>query len=283
MNPEKLEFNIYSGKISALSWGQESAPPVLAVHGWLDNAASFTPIAPLLAAHGLRVIAIDLIGHGLSSHRTRGSYIYLHDYIADLAFIIEQLKVEKITLLGHSLGGAISCLLSGTFISKISNLVLIDSLGPLTLEEKHFPELTAKAIIQYKRLYNKTPPRYKSLDEAIQARLKATPMELSSVKTLLKRGLKQENDILCWRTDTRLLIKPLMMLTEAQVLAYLGNIAAPTCLINPNNGWPFSSELMHNRKLCMQNLTVYDIEGHHHVHMDKPREVSKLILQFLKN
>ena len=59
---EELEL----GALRVLTWGEEDAPPVLALHGWLDNAASFIP----LAAHldGIRLVAIDAPGHGRSGH-----------------------------------------------------------------------------------------------------------------------------------------------------------------------------------------------------------------------
>ena len=56
--------------LAARDWGPAAAPPVLALHGWLDNAASFDRLAPLL--DGLRIVALDLPGHGRSVGRRRG-------------------------------------------------------------------------------------------------------------------------------------------------------------------------------------------------------------------
>lgn len=67
--PEPVELRITTslGELSALQWGQPDAPPLLALHGWLDNAASFARLAPLLAKHR-RAIALDMPGHGHSAH-----------------------------------------------------------------------------------------------------------------------------------------------------------------------------------------------------------------------
>ncbi len=42
------EFEVYGRKMAALSWGEEGQPPLLALHGWLDNAESFSPLAEQL-------------------------------------------------------------------------------------------------------------------------------------------------------------------------------------------------------------------------------------------
>ena len=58
------------GGLAALRGGDPQGPKLLALHGWLDNAASFAPMAAHLAAFDL--VALDLPGHGASSHRAEG-------------------------------------------------------------------------------------------------------------------------------------------------------------------------------------------------------------------
>ena len=64
-----LSLPTQRGVIQALQFGNPNGKPVLALHGWLDNAASFIPMAPYLAEHNL--VAIDMLGHGGSTHRIR--------------------------------------------------------------------------------------------------------------------------------------------------------------------------------------------------------------------
>ena len=55
------------GPLTALRSGDPHGPKLLALHGWLDNAASFIPLQGSLSAFDL--VALDLPGHGGSAHR----------------------------------------------------------------------------------------------------------------------------------------------------------------------------------------------------------------------
>lgn len=55
---EELELQTPWLRLAARAWGPSGGLPVLAVHGWLDNAASFDVLAPLLP--GMRLVAVDL-------------------------------------------------------------------------------------------------------------------------------------------------------------------------------------------------------------------------------
>ena len=59
--PEELEIQTSSIRLVAKCWGNSNSLPFLAFHGWLDNAATFDYLAPLLPE--LRIISLDLPGH----------------------------------------------------------------------------------------------------------------------------------------------------------------------------------------------------------------------------
>ena len=66
---EAQPLTLAGGRLAALAWGEPSAPTWLALHGWLDNAASFSRLAPLLCTRlGVRIVALDFSGHGHSLH-----------------------------------------------------------------------------------------------------------------------------------------------------------------------------------------------------------------------
>lgn len=93
--------------LSALEWEGEGLP-VLALHGWLDNAASFSPLAPYLSQH--HVVAVDLPGHGHSSHLPASAHYHLADNLYWIESVLEALSWRRCVLLGHSMGAAICSL-----------------------------------------------------------------------------------------------------------------------------------------------------------------------------
>ena len=113
----------------ALRAGVEGATPVLALHGWLDNAASFVPLAREL--DGLDLVAVDLPGHGRSAHRHRRRLFVLrhgHGVVLDIA---DALGWERFALLGHSMGAGIGSLLAAACPQRVSRFLAIEALGAL--------------------------------------------------------------------------------------------------------------------------------------------------------
>src|SRR5690554_4922181 len=108
MHLEEVNIQGPSGRLALKVWGEPEAPPVLALHGWMDNAATFDALAPQL--RGLRLIAPDLPGHGLSAHRPPAADYSIWSYVADLLAISGALSLPRFRLLGHSMGGSIATL-----------------------------------------------------------------------------------------------------------------------------------------------------------------------------
>ncbi len=69
----ELSLELPHLRLAAQAWGDPQLPRLLALHGWLDNAASFDRLAPLLCGH-FHIVAIDLPGHGRSGHRPPGTW-----------------------------------------------------------------------------------------------------------------------------------------------------------------------------------------------------------------
>ena len=89
--------------LAALEWGDPAAPPLVALHGWLDNAASFAALAPLLAPR-YRTIALELPGHGHSGHLPAGAGYHHLDHVRAVLAALDALELPRCSLLGHSLG-----------------------------------------------------------------------------------------------------------------------------------------------------------------------------------
>lgn len=78
-------------------WGSRDKQPILAIHGWQDNAGSFDSLAPLLSLN-LPVLSIDLPGHGYSSHMPSGQFYYIFwDGVIILRRIVKHYKWNKVS------------------------------------------------------------------------------------------------------------------------------------------------------------------------------------------
>lgn len=264
--------------IAALAWGPKHGKPILALHGWLDNAASFLPLAPYLSEY--RVIAIDLPGHGLSSHIPTGTFFHFEDYVANVVNILDYLGWEKSAILGHSLGAGIGSIVAGTIPHRITKLGLLDGIGSITAPVNELPNMMHKSIEEYSRLDKKKPRYHASKEEAVNARLSASNMLRTSAELIVSRGLQDTDRGYTWRTDPRLLLTPLVMPIEAQLKPFLERITSDTCLIRPSSGSPFDQKTTSDRVDLVKNITVHSVEGEHHVHMDHPERVGPILKEF---
>ena len=80
-------------------WGDSSVQPVIGLHGIEDNANTFAPLASLLDVPSF--LAIDMMGHGLSSHFPAvGAYHFL-DFVIQLRRIADHFKWTKLCLIGN--------------------------------------------------------------------------------------------------------------------------------------------------------------------------------------
>lgn len=281
MHPKEVTFEINGQTIAAKVWHENKGQPTLALHGWLDNAATFDKLAPLLKDTYL--VAIDFPGHGLSSHKPQACPIHLVDMAIDSILVANHLGWDKFALLGHSLGACIASLIAGTIPERIEYSILIDALGPLSKPAEVAPKQLGAYIEQMKRIPFKSAPQYPSMEEALLARLNVNNMHADSGACIVKRGLKQlPNQQYTWRTDPRLLMPLPISLIEEQVLAFLENISSPLCLIRPQNGYSFPAELMQSRLNAVRWAQLMSIPGEHHVHLDDPTRVAECIHAFLR-
>jgi pimeloyl-ACP methyl ester carboxylesterase len=108
------------GRFGALRNDNTDGVPLLALHGWLDNAASFLPMAPLLTGYDL--VALDMPGHGRSFHYPDDAEYSLFSTILDLLAAADTLGWERFAVLGHSMGGAIASLLAAAAPERIERL-----------------------------------------------------------------------------------------------------------------------------------------------------------------
>ena len=251
---------------------------MIALHGWLDNAASFDPLAPKLS--DARVMAVDLAGHGLSDHRPAGAAYHLLDYVRDVIAIADALQWERFVLMGHSLGAAIASLVAGVIPKRVSRLALIEGLGPLTAAPEALPVQLAASVQDQMLAAQKARPVYANREALVTARRRAGDLSSASARILIQRGTQSYRGGWTWRSDARLRCRS-PRLSEDQVEAFLRRIAAPTLLIFGENGLETQYAEMSRRSDWLSDVSVVRLPGGHHLHMQPTPALTDAINAFL--
>ena len=278
VTPRELTIHLPHLRLAALSWGDPALPPLLAVHGWLDNAASFGALAPLLARH-YHVVALDWPGHGRSQHRPPGTWYHYVDYADELHGATEALGFPRFSLLGHSLGGAVASVYAAVQPERIERLLLIESLGPLTSDPAQALDHLRRAYAQRQAFREKSLRVFPSIDEAVAARRAANGLGEAAARALVERGVEEVPGGWSWSTDPRLTLASPLRFSEIQIQAALRGIAAPGVLILAEPATSYlPPELMAARAACAPSLRVVHLPGNHHLHLEDPEPVARALL-----
>lgn len=256
---------------------------VLCLPGWLDNANSFDTLAPLLPH--LHLVAVDMPGHGRSQHRSADAQYHFADWIDVVMDLADVLGWDRFSLMGHSMGAAVSMLVAGTFPERIERLILLDALGPLSAEADVMPERMVAHIQEQSRLRAKRMPVYATHAQAAALLAKIVPgMTVECAEILLQRGLRElPEGGYTWSSDPRLRGTSAMRLTEAQVLAFVRRITCASLLIVAESGYPFEAAQMQARAAALRGLRQVRLPGGHHVHLVDPAPVAAAIEDFWSN
>ncbi|MBU6199427.1 MAG: alpha/beta hydrolase [Xanthomonadaceae bacterium] len=275
-----IELTLPGQRFAARTWGGESLPKLLALHGWLDNAASFDALAPLLCRH-FHIVAIDFPGHGRSDWRPPGTWYHYVDYLSDALAAADALGWQRFGLLGHSLGAASASMLAGACPARVERLLLIEGLGPLTQAPEQTLGLLQRAFAERGAAADKSPRVFADLDDAVTARMRANELSRAAARMLVERGVRLIDGGLTWSTDPRLLLASPVRNTEEQVLSVLRGIRAPTGLILAEPEQPYMPRAVMDRRIAqVADIEVVRLVGTHHLHMENAAPVAAELLRF---
>lgn len=278
----EIRFNLPSIEVAGKVWGEPGGLPVIGLHGWLDNAATFDLIGPALDK--VQLIALDLPGHGLSDHLPAGGYS-LWQQAATVLQVADDLGWDRFALLGHSMGGIISCILSGTVPERLLGAAMIDGILPVTGEAADAPQQMARFFKATRALATKRKPIYDNATKAVTARIMGGTFSISrdAASRLVERGLMPEQGGWTWRSDPQLMLPSPMRLTTEHAVAFAEAIRTPTCLILANQGVMAKRPELLERIGRFKHIQTHRLDGGHHLHLEaQAPAVATIINSFFK-
>ena len=260
---EEIRLSLPHIELAAHIFGPQDGLPVIALHGWLDNANSFARLAPKLS--GLRIVAVDFAGHGHSDHRPRGAGYALADYAFDVLCVAEQLGWKQFALLGHSLGAIVSVIIAGSFPERVTRLALIDGIVLRSGPDIDAAENMSKALEAQLAHGHKRKSVHPTLDRAIEARMKGmVAVSREAAELLAQRGLMPVPGGYSWRSDSRLTLPSPLRLTDAQAMSFVRRVTCPTMLVVAEEGMLVN----HPELLDRLPFTLERLAGGHHLHLN---------------
>jgi pimeloyl-ACP methyl ester carboxylesterase len=124
--------------------GPSDGPVVVLVHGLVSDSSTWSPAIAALADRGMRVIAPDLLGHGVSDKPpSTPAHYSLDGFAHSVRDLLVALDLPRATLVGHSLGGAIAVHVAYHYAEHVERLVLVAAGG---LGKDVHPALRAAAV-----------------------------------------------------------------------------------------------------------------------------------------
>lgn len=279
--------------LTALTCGDESKKPLLCLHGYLDNAASFLPLMQVPdILEEYYIIALEWPGHGYSDHRPYGAHYHFLDYVSDLLALFTQYDWPAIDIVAHSMGAMVASAFAAAFPEKVKSLTLLDAFGFITA-----PEANTTAQLRNGLLSRIKPPQARRAfteQAAIKARMLASDLTMSDASMLIKRAIITTTDkydgtscdkvyskLYHWRSDSRLRTLSPYRLSSKQAQQLFTDIKCPMQLIYGDKGMNMVTEGLTLFAANEHNLTIAKLNAGHHVHMEKAAECAKLLKQFL--
>ncbi len=291
-NVVERTFTFNGFRYAAQLWGDTcSQQPIMALHGWLDNSASFDLLAPYLVEFSnVQVLAPDLSGHGHSDHRNGFSDYPIWAEVVAIIAMADEMQWPQFVLMGHSRGAMIALILAAMFPERVSQLVLIDAIAPSPIDAEQAPDHMLKSMQEIHRRVRRKLSCYPTYDAAIKARVNSdvTRVEPETAQRLAKRGLRELTEGFHWHADDKLWAFSHVMFTQEQIFAFVRKVQAKTLILLAEQG--FMSFIKDNPIACEMNkhlinllsANVIHFEDGHYLHIEKSAlDVARSISNFI--
>jgi pimeloyl-ACP methyl ester carboxylesterase len=235
---------------------------LLLIHGLGSSSRDWEDFIPFLP--NFKILTIDLRGHGQTS-KPKGLYS-IKMFAADIKSLLKQLEISSLNVLGISLGGAVALQLAIDSPEFVKNLVVINSTAELLTNtyKMRFEAIKRILIIRLVGM--------KKMGEVLAPRLFIKPEQEDLRKKLIERWAEN---------DKKAYLSAMKALIGWSVVKDLPKISCPTLVVGSDQDYSPSSIKQEYTKLIPNGKFVEIADARHAVTVEKPEELSKIVLPFL--
>ncbi|HUQ73432.1 MAG TPA: alpha/beta hydrolase [Burkholderiales bacterium] len=267
-------------------WAQAGAPKIVLLHGWMDVSASFQFLVDELVQRW-DVYAPDWRGYGLTDWGRSDCY-WFPDYLADLDRVLEDLAgSEAVHLVGHSLGGNVACMYAGVSPERVKKLVNLEGFGMSPTQPDDAPRRYARWL---KELHDRPGLRpYADFAELAKRLREGNPRLSAERADFLARhwGRETEEGTVVLRGDpAHKIVNPVLYRYE-EVRACWRQVRAPVLWVDADGSTTLKrvglDPAQHaERRSAFADLRYVTVkDAGHMLHHDQPKQVARLIEEFL--
>lgn len=257
-----------------------SKPPLLLIHGGQDHCRNWDFVAAQLLDRYV-LYAPDLRGHGDSGWAIGGMYS-LPEFVYDVSVLAQNLP-RPLTLVGHSLGGAIALQYAGTFPKEVDKVVAIEGWGPPEIEMAPAHRRMQHWIDHLREMERRKPKRYATREEATKRMIEANPhLTPEMARHLTLYGTRMNEDgTFSWKFDNYVRIRSPYQFNLDDASDIWGQITAPALLIKGAESWAPDPDKSSRAAGIRNHETVIVENAGHWVHHDQLPKVMEHVLRFL--
>lgn len=274
-------------RLHYVEWGARDNSTIVLVHGIQDHCRTWDDMAGRISSftNNYHIVAPDLRGHG-DSEWVKGSGYQYSDYIYDLYQLIDQNDFGPVTLVGHSLGGAIVALFAGVYPEMVSRLIVIEGIGLWSLSSP--PQTAVEKIRAWteitRAMAGRTPKRYENLHQAYRRMQQANP-QLSQEKAFhltLHGAIQEEDGRFSWKYDKYTYNFGGIGLSKEDTISLWQNISCPVLLINAAQGLEWRTG-QNDTLQYFSNAQLLEVaDAGHWTYHDQPKVVAQMLQGFIE-
>jgi len=267
--PEKRHVLINGLRLHYLEWNKEGGSTMILLHGTGDNAHIWDHFASSVPNH-FRIIALDQRGHGESDWPRPPAY-GCEDYVNDLDKLIQSLHLEKVIIMGHSMGALHATRYAATRVRTVVGLIHVDI-------EPRPPSWNKKYL---HGLYETLPDSYSSVKEfADQLRETSPYAKKEMLNYLAALALNKGSNGRFYRTFDK---EVLSHFDRYDLRNDLSSVICPTLIIRGKESRVMGRKAALEMSLAVSKSRLVEIpRATHPVHTDNPIEFQRVVLEFLK-